>query len=92
MERSDAELIAAVLKGDAASFEPLVEKYSPRLFATARRYARRESEVEDIVQEIWLKAFHKLSSFRGDAPFEHWLMRLAVRTCYDFLRGHQRNR
>jgi RNA polymerase sigma-70 factor (ECF subfamily) len=92
MERPDAELIAAVLAGDAASFEPLVAKYSPRIFATARRYARRESEVEDIVQEIWLKAFHKLSSFRGDAPFEHWLSRLAVRTCYDFLRGHQRNR
>lgn len=92
MERTEAELIAAVLKGDTASFEPLVQKYSPRVFATARRYARRESEVEDIAQEIWLKAFHKLKSFRGDAPFEHWLMRLAVRTCYDFLRGHQRNR
>jgi RNA polymerase sigma-70 factor (ECF subfamily) len=92
MERPDAELIAAVLQGDAASFEPLVVKYSPRVFATARRYARRESEVEDIVQEVWLKAFSKLASFRGDAPFEHWLSRLAVRTCYDFLRGHQRNR
>lgn len=92
MERSDGELIAAVLKGATASFEPLVVKYSPRIFATARRYARRESEVEDIVQEIWSKAFLKLSSFRGDAPFEHWLMRLAVRTCYDFLREHQRNR
>jgi len=92
MERTEAELIAAVLGGDAASFEPLVQKYSPRIFATARRYARRESEVEDIVQEIWLKAFQKLKSFRGEAPFEHWLMRLAVRTCYDFLRGHQRNR
>jgi len=92
MERTEAELIAAVLRGDAASFEPLVEKYSPRVFATARRYARRESEIEDIVQEVWLKAFQKLGSFRGDAPFEHWLMRLAVRTCYDFLRGHQRNR
>jgi RNA polymerase sigma-70 factor (ECF subfamily) len=92
MERTEAELIAAVLKGDSASFEPLVHKYSPRVFATARRYARRESEVEDIVQEVWLKSFHKLKSFRGDAPFEHWLMRLAVRTCYDFLRGHQRNR
>jgi RNA polymerase sigma-70 factor (ECF subfamily) len=92
MEASDAELIAAVLRGDAASFEPLVQKYSPRIFATARRYARRESEIEDIVQEIWLKAYSKLASFRGDAPFDHWLMRLAVRTCYDFLRGHQRNR
>jgi len=91
-ETGDAELIAAVLQGDVASFEPLVSKYSPRLFGTARRYARRESEVEDIVQEIWSKAFQRLSSFRGEAPFEHWLMRLAVRTCYDFLREHQRNR
>ena len=92
VEWTDAELIAAVLNGETASFEPLVKKYQPRVFATARRYARRESEVEDIVQEVFLKAFQKLRSFRGDAPFEHWLMRLAVRTCYDFLRAHRRNR
>ena len=92
MEPTDAELIAAVRDGDSASFEPLIRKYQPRVFATARRYARRESEVEDIVQEVFIKAFQKLNGFRGEAPFEHWLMRLAVRTCYDFLRGHQRNR
>lgn len=92
MESNDAELIAAVLKGHTASFEPLVQKYSPRVFAAARRYARRESEIEDIVQEVWLKSFQKLASYRGDAPFEHWLMRLTVHTCYDFLRGHKRNR
>lgn len=92
MERPEAELIAAVLKGDTASFEPLIEKYSPRVFATVRRYARRDREVEDIAQEVWIKAFQKLASFRSEAPFEHWLMRLTVRTCYDFLRGHQRNR
>jgi RNA polymerase sigma-70 factor (ECF subfamily) len=92
MERTEAELIAAVLKGDRASFEPLIEKYSPRVFGTVRRYARRESEVEDIVQDVWLKAFDKLNSFRGEAPFEHWLMRMTVRTCYDSLRSHRRNR
>jgi len=92
MEKSEAELITAVLKGDSASFEPLIRKYSPRVFATARRYARRDSEVEDIVQEVWLKAFDKLKTFRSEAPFEHWLMRMTVRICYDFLRGHQRNR
>jgi RNA polymerase sigma-70 factor (ECF subfamily) len=92
MEPTDAELISAALGGDPASFEPLVRKYQPRVFATARRYARRESEVEDIVQEVFIKAFQKLDGFRGEAPFEHWLMRLAVRTCYDFLRRHQRNR
>src|SRR5262245_43205441 len=92
MDHTERELIQAVLHGDTASFEPLIEKYSPRVFATARRYARRESEVDDIVQEVWLKAFQKLGSFRREAPFEHWLMRLTVRTCYDFLRAHQRNR
>jgi RNA polymerase sigma-70 factor (ECF subfamily) len=92
MEPTDAELIAAVIRGDSASFEPLITKYQARVFATARRYARRESEVEDIVQEVFIKAFQKLGGFRGEAPFEHWLMRLAVRTCYDFLRAHQRNR
>jgi RNA polymerase sigma-70 factor (ECF subfamily) len=92
MEAPDAEIIAAVLNGDVSAFEPLVVKYQPRVFATARRYARRESEVEDIVQEVFIKAFQKLASFRGEAPFEHWLMRVAVRTCYDFLRKHQRNR
>jgi RNA polymerase sigma-70 factor (ECF subfamily) len=92
MEQTDAELVAAARHGDPASFEPLVKKYQGRIFATARRYARRESEVEDIVQEVFIKAFQKLDGFRGEAPFEHWLMRLAVRTCYDFLRAHQRNR
>lgn len=92
MELTDAEIIAAVLQGDTARFELLVTKYQSRIFATARRYARRDSEVEDIVQEVFIKAFQKLASYRAEAPFEHWLMRLAVRTCYDHLRVHQRNR
>ena len=90
--RSDAELVTETLAGQTAAFEILVVRYQPRIFATARRYARREDEVEDVVQEIFLKAYQKLHTFRSEAPFEHWLMRLAVRTCYDFLRAHQRNR
>ena len=63
MEPTDAELIAAVLKGETASFEPLVVKYSPRLFAMARRYARRGSEVEDIVQEVWARRSRNCAAF-----------------------------
>lgn len=92
MDATDKELIAEVLGGNSESFEPLVVKYQPRVFAIARRYARREDEVEDIVQTVFMKAYSKLSSYRGDAPFEHWLMRTATFTCYDFLRKHQRNR
>ena len=92
MDATDKKLIAEVLEGNPESFEPLVVKYQPRVFAIARRYARREDEVEDIVQTVFMKAYSKLSSYRGDAPFEHWLMRTATFTCYDFLRKHQRNR
>jgi RNA polymerase sigma-70 factor, ECF subfamily len=92
METTDADCITAVLQGDVASFETLVRKYQPRVFATVRRYARRESEVEDIVQDVFVKAFQKLDTYRSEAPFEHWLMRLTVRTCYDALRAHQRSR
>lgn len=90
--QTDSELIKAVLAGETSSFEPLIARYQPRVFATARKYARRETEVEDIVQEVFMKAFTKLGTFRGESPFEHWLMRLTVRTCYDYLRAHQRNR
>ena len=92
MELSDSDLIAATLKGDQGCYEELIRKYQPRIFATVRRYARRPDEVEDIVQEIFTKTWQKLGSYRAEAPFEHWLMRLAVRTCFDFLRAHQRNR
>jgi len=92
METTDADCITAVLQGDVAGFETLVRKHQPRVFATVRRYARRESEVEDIVQDVFVKAFQKLDTYRSEAPFEHWLMRLTVRTCYDALRAHQRSR
>lgn len=88
----DLVLVRDAVSGSASAFEALVVKYQPKVFASARRYARNESEVEDIVQEVFLKAHQKLSTFRGESPFEHWLMRMAVRTCYDFLRKHQRSR
>lgn len=92
VDRDDTELIECIRKGEVEVFAELVRRYQARVFRTARRYARREDEVEDIVQEVFLKVHQKLEGFRGDAPFEHWLMRVAVRTCYDFLRKHQRSR
>lgn len=89
---ADEALVRRVLAGDRDAFEPLVVKYQPRVFATARRHARREDEVADIVQEVFLKAYERLPGFRFEAPFEHWLMRIATRTCFDFLRSHQRRR
>ena len=89
---SDTEIVEAVRRGQVDRFEELIRRHQPRVFATARRHARLEREVEDIVQEVFVKAYDKLGTWRGEAPFEHWLMRMAVRTCYDHLRSHRRNR
>lgn len=92
VDEGEGKIIRQIVEGRAELFEILIQRYQPKIFATARKYARRESEVEDIVQEIFIKAFQNLGKYRAEAPFQHWLMRIAVRTCYDFLRRHQRNR
>lgn len=92
IDDEEREIIRQVVEGRVELFETLIQRHQPKVFATARKYARRESEVEDIVQEIFIKAFQNLGKYRAEAPFQHWLMRIAVRTCYDFLRRHQRNR
>ena len=89
--RTDEELVRLVLGGEVDSFEELIVRYQPRVFGMARKYFRNESDVEDVVQTIFSKAFQKLGSYRGAAPFEHWFMRLSVNTCYDSLR-RRRNR
>ena len=86
----DYSLVSAVVSGDDESFTELVRRYKRRVFLTVARYARSEDELDDICQEIFIKAYHGIGSFRGDAPFEHWLSRIAVNTCYDLLRRRQR--
>jgi RNA polymerase sigma-70 factor (ECF subfamily) len=88
----DASLVADSLRGSDAAFAELVRKYKNRVFATASRYARDEHQLQDLAQEIFLRLHKNLGKFRGDAPFSHWLSRVAASTCLDFLRKERRNR
>lgn len=82
----DLRLVAQTLEGDLESFTPLIVKYQIKVRNLARRFANSESDLEDISQEVFMRAFKKLSTFRREAPFEHWLMRLTTRVCFDFIR------
>lgn len=90
MEPDDPKIISEVLRGNTGAFEALIVRHQARVFGSVRRYLMSESDVEDVVQQIFVKAFTKLASYRREAPFEHWLMRLSVRTCLDFLRSRAR--
>lgn len=92
MDSPDSILVKATLDGDNSAFEELIRRHQPRVFGSIRRYVRSEADVPDVAQDIFIKAFEKLASFRGEAPFEHWLMRMTVRCCFDYLRKQSRSR
>ena len=91
-EPTDERLIQSTLAGDDEAFAELVRRHKRKVFGTAARFARNDHDLDDICQEIFIKVHHHLGRFRGAAPFEHWVSRIAVRCCYDFLRKTRRER
>jgi len=89
-EPSDEHLIKVVLDGDDEAFSELVRRYKQRIFRLASRFVKDSDELEDVCQETFIKAYQSLNKFRGDAPFEHWITRIAVNACYDLLRRQSR--
>jgi len=79
----DQGLVAATLAGDSKAFAALVGRYEGRLFGLVRHYTSNPSDVEDIVQETFLKAFARLDSFQQNSAFYTWLYRIAVNTILD---------
>jgi RNA polymerase sigma-70 factor, ECF subfamily len=75
--RDDAQLIEEALRGDAQSFGEWVRKYQDRLFNTVVHVAGQREEAEDVVQEAFVQAFLKLSSFQRQSAFYTWLYRIA---------------
>jgi RNA polymerase sigma-70 factor, ECF subfamily len=91
-EVADEQLVRATIAGDERAFAELVSRHKARVFGTCARFARDGQQLDDLSQEVFLRAWRKMNGFRGDAPFEHWLARLTVTTCYDFLRRERRHR
>src|SRR5687768_4261658 len=80
----DTSLVRETLAGNQASFQLLVERYQGRLFALVRHYTKNFVEVEDVVQETFLKAYARLDSFQHESSFYTWIYRIAVNTVLDF--------
>lgn len=91
-EIPESEWVARAARGDEEAFVRLAASYRPRIWATASRFARSRPELEDLVQDLLVKLWRGLPGYRSDAPFEHWVMTVTVRGCYDFLRSNRRRR
>jgi len=79
-EIPDKKLISQIKKGNSNAFALLVSKYQFRVKSLGKSFFRNETDAEDFVQDVFLKVYTSLDSFRGDAQFSTWLMRIAYNT------------
>lgn len=86
----DALDVRRSLNGDDAAFRRLVERHQGRIGRMMWRFSRDPEVHEELVQDVFLEAWRSLENYRGEAPFEHWLARIATRTGYRHWRRQQR--
>lgn len=78
--------------GDREAFGWLAERHRRRVFSVVYHLVRRRDEVEDLAQEVLLKAFQGIRSYNFQASFGTWLARITVNHCYDYLRRERTSR
>ena len=81
----DQKLVEKSQRGDKKAFAMLVEKYQRRLTRLLSRMVRDQSEIEDIVQDSFIKAYRAINNFRGDSAFYTWLYRIGINTAKNHL-------
>ena len=82
---SDQQLVKRVQQGDKRAFDLLVLKYQHKIVAVVHRYVRDSADVNDVVQDAFIKAYRALANFRGDSAFYTWMYRIAINTAKNHL-------
>ena len=92
METSDDEAvwISASLAGDPRAFEALVNRYQRMLHALTYRMTGSLADADDLTQEIFIQAYRRLASYRGQAKFSSWLYRIGINTCLNWQKRRHR--
>jgi RNA polymerase sigma-70 factor (ECF subfamily) len=85
-ETSDTAIIDAVLKGDAAAYAQVVERYKNFVFTIVLRYVKSREDAEEVAQDVFVKAYRSLADFKGISKFSTWLYTITTTTSITFLR------
>ena len=90
--REDEELVARSQAGDSTAFDSLVVKYSRRLYALVYHMTANHEDTNDMLQDVWAKAYRSIGGFRGQSKLSTWLHTIATNTTINFLkrRGNRR--
>ena len=87
---ADRGLAGRIVGGDELAFEELVNRHYAQVARITGRFFRRPDIAEEVNQEVFVKAFTAMASYRAEMPLAHWLSRVAVNACYDQLRRARR--
>lgn len=87
---ADLAIVRRVQNGDSAAFNLLVRKYQHKVANLVARYVYDAGEIEDIAQEVFVKAYRAIGGFRGDSAFYTWLYRIAINTAKNHLVAQSR--
>ncbi len=89
---SETDLIEQLKRGDESSFKTIVEQWKDMVYNTVLGIVQNETEAEDLTQDVFIKVFENISSFKGESKFSTWLYRIATTTALDHLRSRKRKK
>jgi RNA polymerase sigma-70 factor (ECF subfamily) len=88
MDRTqDRQLIARLRAGDESAVQELAERYTPRIFQLALRHMKNREDAEEVTQDVLMKVYRKVGSFRGDSALSSWIYRITFNTAMSRLRN-----
>jgi len=92
VEKTEALLIADLCEGDETALAPLVEKYKRMVYRLAMQITKNHADADDVMQEVFIKVYRSIRTFRKGAAFETWLYRIAVNEALNFVKRRKRQR
>ena len=90
LEIKDVDLVARTQAGDPRAFDDLVRKYSPRLYGLVYHMTSNHEDTNDLLQDVFAKAYRSLKRFRGKSSFYTWVYSIAVNMTLNFLKKRKR--
>lgn len=87
---SEFQLIEGILDGRSEDYRMLVDRYAPMVFHLVRRFVNDEDDVEELAQQVFVKAYEQLDRFNGDSKFSSWLYMIAKNHCRDYVTNIRR--
>ena len=92
MERREEEqqLVEDILEGDRDRYRTLVDRYAPMVFSVVNEFVNSENDAEELAQQIFVKTYERLSSFKGQSKFSSWLYMIAKNHCRDYAKNVRR--